>query len=86
MNDELRAKLLTTKSVTEFAGYYEQYTGEAFKQLGQIMEGEGGSVLEHFLTLMQEERKGTGFAPIKLPDGREIFVSPYIRESDKKSR
>lgn len=86
MDDDLKAKLLATKSVKEFASYYEQYTGEMFKQLGQIMEGEGGSVLEHFLTLMQEERKDTPFAPHKLPDGREIFISPYIRDSDKKSR
>ena len=86
MDDELKAKLLATKSVTEFTGCYEQHTGEAFKQLDQIMEGERGSVLEHFFALMQEERKGTAFAPIKLPDGREIFISPYIRRSDKESR
>lgn len=86
MEEVLKEKLLAAKSRAEFMDRYELYTGQKLERLSQIMEGEGGIVLEHFFELMKEERKGTPFGPHKLPDGREIYISPYIRESDKRSR
>lgn len=85
MKEEDISVLLATESLDEFTACYERHTGRKLENLGQIDVADGAMV-EHFTKLMRKANEGTGFAPIKLPDGREIFISPYIRKSDKKSR
>lgn len=79
MKEEDISALLETESLDEFTACYERHTGRKLENLGQIDVADGAMV-EHFTKLMRKANEGTGFAPIKLPDGREIFISPYIRK------
>ena len=85
MDGEIAKKLLATETLDELMACYRENMGEQLENLGQL-EAIDEALIDHFTKLLRKSYEGTPFAPIKLPDGREIYISPYIRDSDKKSR
>lgn len=85
MENDITNKLLATETLDELMAGYQANIGKPLENLGQL-ETIDVALMDHFAKLLRKAHEGTPFGPHKLPDGREIYISPYIRESDKKSR
>lgn len=85
MTNDIANVLLATDTLDELMASYRENTGKPLENLGQL-EVIDAALIDHFAKLLRKSHEGTPFGPHKLPDGREIYISPYIRESDKRSR
>lgn len=82
MENELASRLLASDTLDELMDFYKTNTGEQLENIGQL-EKIDVTLITHFTNLLKKSHKGTPFGAQKLPDGREIYISPGISTYQK---
>lgn len=83
MKGEIASKLLASDTLDELMDCYKASTGEQLENIGQL-EKIDGDLIAHFTKLLKKAYKGTPFGVQRLPDGREIYISPGISAYQEK--